>query len=161
MKTITTLFATTLLLVAALLSGQGTMFNHFHEAETAIGLLKQDQQEDTIVIPQDDPDRVARRDFMRTKLIFTQNIFGGLVIGDFLAVQQAIDEVEQITQGAQWVNIDNETYHRLTDEFNQSIKRLRKAAESKSIDATALRFYDLSTRCIDCHQHLQFANYEL
>lgn len=119
------------------------------------------QDDDTIIIPANDPDAVARRDFMRTKLMYTQNIFEGLTIGDFKAVDTAIMEVQMITEGEQWVTIDNEVYQRLTEEFKVSTRRLKKAAESRNIEATALRFYEMSNRCIDCHQHIRVAKYEL
>jgi hypothetical protein len=121
-------------------------------------LLDQDERID---ISRSDPESVARRDFMRTKLNFTQNIFGGLVVSDFAAVNRAIDDVESITRGEQWLTIDSEAYRKLTDNFIQSVAGLRKAAKTKNIEATALRFYDLSTRCIDCHQLIHYTDDDL
>ena len=97
---------------------------------------------------------------MRTKLLFTQNIFEGLTTGDFDAIETAIKEVQGVTEGEQWIAIDNEKYRKLTEEFTTSTKRLMEAAKSKNIDATALRYYELSTRCIDCHKHIRNAQYE-
>ena len=112
------------------------------------------------VAPQLDETAVQRRDFMRTKLMYTQNIFEGLTTRDFGLITQGIEEVEQVTQAQQWIAIDNDAYRRLTSEFNSSVQKLKAAAESENVDAIALRFYDMSTRCIDCHQHLQQAKYQ-
>lgn len=116
--------------------------------------------DERLVLPFNDPDKVARRDFMRTKLMYTQNIFAGLTVGDFKDIKKAIREVQMVTEGGQWVEIDNEIYHQLTDEFKISTKRLAQAAETGNIEATAMRFYEMSNRCIDCHQHIRKANYE-
>jgi hypothetical protein len=120
---------------------------------------KQDP-EDTIVIPADDTGASARRDFMRTKLMFSQNVFEGLTTGDFDAIERAVEEVQNITEGSQWVAIDNDVYRKLTEEFKTTTKRLMAAAKTKNLDATALRYYNMSTSCIDCHNHIRQARYE-
>ena len=55
-------------------------------------------QDDRVVIPGDDENSIARRDFMRTKLLYTQNIFEGLTTGDFDQIKAGIKEVEAITE---------------------------------------------------------------
>ncbi len=122
------------------------------------GLSLPRQQDDDK--PVQDPASVMRRDYMRTKLMFTQNIFEGLTLGDFEAIKIAADEVERITEGGQWVAIDTEEYRKLTTEFKSTITRLQQAAKDGNIEATALRYYQLSTSCIDCHKHLRKANYD-
>ncbi len=118
-------------------------------------------EEERILIPADGENAVARRDFMRTKLMYTKNIFEGLTLGDFEAVEQGINEVKMITEGEQWIAIDNAEYRKLTAEFRTSADRLLRAAKTKNSDATALRFYEMSTRCIDCHKRLDHAKYQL
>lgn len=127
-------------------------------------LQDQEQQDDTknrIVRPVIDDDAVERRDFMRTKLLIAQNILEGLTIGDHDLVNRGIDDVKDITKAASWVAIDDDTYRKLTDDFNTTIERLEKAAKTKNLDAIALRFYEMSTSCIDCHKHVREAAYEL
>lgn len=108
-----------------------------------------------------DSDAIARRDFMKTKLLYTQNILGGLVTGDLNAAAKAVREVQQITAAEQWVRIDNEEYLKLTDEFNIAAKRLLEATESGNVDAATLRFQVLTTSCIDCHKHIRAKSYDL
>ncbi len=124
-------------------------------------LQEQEQQDDDeIVVPADDENAAARRDFMRTKLLYTQNVFAGLTLGDFDAVDAAVKEVQAITEGGRWVAIDDDYYRKLMEEFKTSTRRLAKASKTKNVDATALRFYEMSTRCIDCHEHIRHAKYE-
>ena len=118
-----------------------------------------DQEADQETVPVPDESSVERRDFMRTKLMYSQNIFEGLTIRNFELIERGIHEVEQLLEAEQWVTIDSEDYRKLTAEFKTSLKRMKVTAESKNIEATALRFYDMSNRCIDCHQHLRHAQY--
>ena len=114
----------------------------------------------TITLQEQDADSISRRDFMRTKLMYSQNIFEGLTTGDFEAIKTAVKEVQLVTAGEQWVAIDSDQYRKLTEEFKTTTRRLAEAAESKNLDATALRFYAMSNSCIDCHKHIRKANYD-
>ncbi len=98
---------------------------------------------------------------MRAKLMYTQKIFTGLTIGDMDMIEEAVREVQMITAGAQWEAIENPEYEKLTEEFQAAARRLMEAAETGNIDAAALRFYSLSTSCIDCHKHIRTVGYEL
>lgn len=121
---------------------------------------KPTQEVDKIEVPGDGQDAVARRDFMRTKLMFSQNIFEGLTTGNFKLINAGIREVEGVTDAEQWVQIEDERYRKLTEEFKTSVKRLKAAAKTGNIEATALRYYQMSTSCIDCHSHIRVAQYE-
>ena len=125
------------------------------------GTLQEDssgKQDDRIVIPEDE-NSISRRDFMRTKLLFSQDIFEGLTTGDFTLIQSAVREVQTVTEGEQWVTIDNEEYRRLVEEFKVTTERLLEASKTENIDATALRYYQMSTSCVDCHKHIRKAGY--
>ncbi|MGI9516559.1 MAG: hypothetical protein ACR2NP_05930 [Pirellulaceae bacterium] len=125
---------------------------------------KSEQEEgksDRIIIDAMDENAIARRDFMRTKLMYAQNILEGLNTHDFGLIATAIKDIEMVTEGEQWVTIDNEVYQGLVQDFKKSVLRLKEAAATENIDATALRFYDMSNRCIDCHKHLETAQYDL
>ena len=121
---------------------------------------QEQEQKKRIVIPADDDNAIARRDFMRTKLLFTQNIFEGLTKGDFDLIKAGIKEVQGITEGEKWVAIDDDQYRKLTEDFKMTTRRLSEAAKSGNLEAVALRYYQMSTSCIDCHQHIREAEYE-
>lgn len=110
-------------------------------------------------IPVPDEAGIERRDFMRTKLMYSQNIFEGLTVRNFGLIKRGISDVDQLLESEHWVTIDNDEYRKLTDEFKTSLQRLKISADTNNIEATALRFYEMSNRCIDCHQHLRHANY--
>ena len=119
------------------------------------------QQETKPLVGGQDSDAISRRDFMKTKLLYTQNIFGGLVTGDLEAASKAVREVQQITEAAQWVQIDSDEYRKLTEEFTTAANRLLEATESGNVDAATLRFQVLTTSCIDCHKHIRSVSYDL
>ena len=117
-------------------------------------------QDEKLTIPADDENAIARRDFMRTKLMYSQNIFHGLTTGNFDLIKAGIKEVGAITEAEKWVAIEDPRYQKLTDDFKTAVKRLKTAADTGNIEATALRYYQMSTSCIDCHMHIRTANYE-
>ena len=119
------------------------------------------KKQDKIEIPADDENAIARRDFMRTKLLYSQNIFEGLTTGNFNLIKEGVKEVDKVTQAQQWVEIDDDRYRRMTEEFKTTTRRLAEAAESGNIDATAMRYYQMSTSCNDCHKHIRKVGYEL
>ena len=119
---------------------------------------KQAAQDKKIEVP-DGPDAVARRDFMRTKLMYSQNILEGLTTGNFRLINNGIKELQLVTEGEKWVEVDDVRYSKLTEDFKTSVERLAKASESKNIDATAMRYYQMSTSCIDCHKHIRKVGY--
>jgi len=109
-----------------------------------------------------DPNLIARRDFMRSKLMYSQLMLEGLTTADFAMVNEAIANMKAVAGGEMWVAIDDDPdYRDLTQDFQQAIDRLQKAADTNSIDATMMRFYQLNTTCIDCHKHIRARGYKL
>ncbi len=131
----------------------------FHGQEQGEQQIAEDKP-GKIVVPTDGPDGVARRDFMRAKLINSQNIFEGLTTANFDLVQDGVKALKSVAAGEKWVQIDDARYQKMTDEFRTTVNRLAVAAEGKNIDAMALRYYQMSTSCIDCHKHIRKAGYE-
>ena len=120
----------------------------------------QQDEEDKIVLPAQDPNAVERRDSMQSKLMYSKNILEGLTAGDFDRINEAIENMRLVTEGAAWIEVDNDNYRRLSSEFKTSLRRLAAAAKTQNLDATAMRFYGMSTNCIDCHQHIRKAGYQ-
>ncbi|MFT5304422.1 MAG: hypothetical protein ACI87E_000790 [Mariniblastus sp.] len=126
-----------------------------------LGLPAANQEEDDkIRIPINDEHGISRRDFMRTKLMYSQNVFEGLTTGNFDLIKAGVKEVQAITEGEKWVEVDNDQYRKLTEDFKTATKRLSEAAASGNLEATALRYYQMSTSCIDCHKHIRKTGYQ-
>jgi hypothetical protein len=109
-----------------------------------------------------DADLMSRRDFMRSKLMYSQLILEGLTTEDFEMVNEAIGKLKEVTEGEMWVAFDDDKEYRdLTQDFRNATGRLEAAAATENLDAVAMRFYQMSTTCIDCHKHIRDRGYKL
>ena len=113
--------------------------------------LVQDQEpSETEAIKQD-----ARRAFMRSKLTSNQQIVEGLSLKDFDLIREGAQGVSALVKGQHWFVLETEEYQEHTVAMKDAADRLQKAAVQENIDAAALRYFDLTLTCIDCHQYLE------
>ena len=127
-----------------------------------VAMAWQQQEEGKKRAAPQEPDLIARRDFMRSKLMYSQLILEGLTTDDFEMVDDAIDKLKMVTEGEMWVAFDDDAEYRdLTQDFRQATARMEAAAETDNLDATAMRFYQMNTTCIDCHKHIRARGYKL
>jgi hypothetical protein len=106
-------------------------------------------------VPRQEPDLAARRDLMRTKLNFSKAIIEGLSLKNFDTIKEAATNVRNVTEGAMWVVHDTPEYNRYSNELKQSLEQLIRAADEKNLEAATLRYFDMTLRCIDCHDYLR------
>ena len=100
-------------------------------------------------------DTIARRDFMRTKLTFSQAIVEGLAVKNFDIINTAATEIRNVTEGEMWLVHKTPEYNRYSDELKRSVEELIKASEAKNLEGCTLRFFDVTLKCIDCHEYLR------
>ena len=106
-----------------------------------------------------DKDSLSRRDFMRMKLNYTQNILEGLTTRDFGLIISGAEEVERITQAEAWNSNDFADYQKISDELRSAALHLKKAGQNSNLEAAALRYFELTMKCMDCHQYLRKADF--
>ena len=106
-----------------------------------------------------DPDSLSRRDFMRMKLNYTQNILEGLTTRDFGLIISGAEEVERITQAEAWNSNDFTDYQKISEELRSVAQHLKKAGQKSKLEAAALRYFELTMKCMDCHQYLRKADF--
>jgi hypothetical protein len=106
-----------------------------------------------------DQDSLSRRDFMRMKLNYTQNILEGLSTRDFGLIISGAEEVERITQAEAWNSNDFADYQKISDELRSVATHLKKAGQKSNLEAAALRYFELTMKCMDCHQYLRKADF--
>ena len=106
-----------------------------------------------------DQDSLSRKDFMRTKLNYTQNILEGLTTRDFGLIISGAEEVERITQAEAWNSNDFADYQKISDELRSVASHLKKAGQKSNLEAAALRYFELTMKCMDCHQYLRKADF--
>ena len=129
---------------------------------SGIAMAWQQQEEGRKKAMPQDSDMIARRDFMRSKLMYSQLILEGLTTDDFEMIEKAIENLKMVTEGEMWVAFDDDAKYRdLTNDFKKATTRLKDGADSDNLDATAMRFYQMNTTCIDCHKHIRAQGYKL
>ncbi len=101
----------------------------------------------------------ARKIFMRGKLVSNQKIVEGLSVRDFDMIKAGADSVTALTKGQHWFVLDTTEYRRYSEDMETAAQRLHAAAEDKNLEASALRYFDLTLNCIDCHEYIQKTKY--
>lgn len=100
----------------------------------------------------------ARKQFMRGKLLSNQKIVEGLSLKDFGLVKEGAEGVTALVKGQHWFVLETEEYKNYSREMEQAARMLEVAAKDKNIEAAALRYFDLTLNCIDCHRYLETMN---
>lgn len=91
-------------------------------------------------------------EFMRKKLDSSNKILEGLVTDELKTVAEACDELLEMSTAEKWRASNDMMYLQHSEEFRNSVKQLRKKANSASIDGTALAWVDVTMNCIQCHE---------
>ena len=97
----------------------------------------------------------SRKQFMRGKLLSNQQVVEGLSMKNFELVKEGAKGVNALVKGQHWFVLDTPQYKQFTKEMESSANQLIRAADDKNIEAAALRYFDLTLRCIDCHRYLE------
>lgn len=105
--------------------------------------------------PQEPGEELTLEEFMQIKLLRSQDVMEGMATRDFTLISEAARDLQRLTEASKWAAHNSPEYAGLTTEFQTAIGRLQRAAKEENLEAVALRFYDMSTRCIDCHEHLR------
>ncbi len=95
----------------------------------------------------------SRRDFMRTKLLFCQNIMEGITTRNFALIEEGAAEVRKITEAEQWLAADTAEYKHFSEDLRGIADRIAAAAREKNLDAAAFRYFDMTANCMDCHEY--------
>jgi hypothetical protein len=104
---------------------------------------------------QEKQDDIIIRDLMRSKLMYSQNIVEGLSIGRFDLIEAAATEIERVAGAREWVTPDDPKLAQIREEMKSTAVRLRKTAQKKNLEGAAVRYFELTMKCIDCHQALR------
>ncbi len=119
------------------------------------GAIQQPQQEDEAEQIKSE----ARQLFMRGKLASNQKIVEGLSLKNYEMIQEGAESVVQLVKGQHWFVLTTPEYRRFSEDMTMAAQRLKDAARNENIEAAALRYFDLTLTCIDCHQYLETVGY--
>jgi hypothetical protein len=105
----------------------------------------------------DQPNEDAVRAFMRGKLDAAENVLEGLVTEDYELIEQGADQLNVMSQRAEWNVFTTPIYKQHSDDFQRAADRLGSAAKKQKLEAAALAYLQVTLACINCHKQLRGA----
>lgn len=93
--------------------------------------------------------------FMRAKLDHSKKLLEGLALEDFTLIARQSQELSLLSQATNWQVLQTDEYLEQSAEFRRSADALTEAAREKNLDAAALRFVDLTMKCVNCHKYVR------
>ena len=102
-----------------------------------------------------DPPRVSIDALMNAKLESAQALVKGLALEDFESIQSKSQRLELLSMDAGWNVIQTKDYARISKEFREAARHMKKAADEKNLDKVALGYMKMTMSCIDCHRHVR------
>jgi hypothetical protein len=93
--------------------------------------------------------------FMRKKLDASSRILEGLCQEDAAMVKEGADMLGEMSKAEVWNVLTDADYREHSREFRDSAARVAKAAEDGDFDKAALRWFDVTMSCLECHNHVR------
>jgi len=100
-----------------------------------------------------EPNQVA--DFMQLKLQHAQNVLEGLATEDLAMVAKNAQDLSLLSQAASWNVLQTDEYIQQSAEFRRTADAMTKAAKDKNLDAAAIRYVELTMKCVHCHKYVR------
>ncbi len=94
-------------------------------------------------------------DFMELKLDHSQEVLRGIVLEDFALIAKHSQELSLLSQAASWRVFQTTEYLQHSGEFRRTADALTEAARQKNLDAAALKYVDLTLKCVNCHKYVR------
>ena len=92
---------------------------------------------------------------MKAKLRNSQILLEGMALQDFGKIQNAADELIQLSKTAEWMVYKTPRYEVHSNEFRRAVGVIYQKAKDKNIDGVALAYLDMTMACIRCHQYVR------
>jgi hypothetical protein len=100
-----------------------------------------------------EPNQVA--DFMQLKLQHAQNVLEGLATEDLEMVAKNAQDLSLLSQAASWNVLQTDEYVQQSAEFRRTADAMTKAAKDNNLDAAAIRYVELTMKCVHCHKYVR------
>ncbi len=102
-----------------------------------------------------DPPPIRVEALMQAKLESAQALLKGLALEDFELIEKNSQRLELLSIDAGWNIIQTKDYARISKEFREATRHMKKAADKQNLDAVGLGYMKLTMSCIDCHRHVR------
>jgi hypothetical protein len=104
------------------------------------------------------PDKEAPktlRDFMRIKLVASNQILEGLAVEDFALIEEGARSMHDLSGAERWKVHSDVMYAQFSAEFRRDTQDLIDAANKKNMDQAALKWMAATMDCIECHRYVR------
>ena len=93
--------------------------------------------------------------FMRKKLNASSKIMEGLCLEDAALIKEGADALGAMSKVEIWNVLSDADYREHSREFRDNAAKLSAAAEAGDFDKAALRWFDVTMSCIECHDQVR------
>lgn len=93
--------------------------------------------------------------FMRKKLDASSLILEGLCQEDADLIKKGADQLSEMSKIERWNVLTDATYREQSREFRDNAARVAEAAAKGDFDKAALRWFDVTMSCLECHNHVR------
>jgi hypothetical protein len=94
-------------------------------------------------------------DFMRAKLVHSQNVVEGLVRADFDKIAKGAQELSLLSLAENWQVLQTPQYIEFSKKFRKSADSLSESARKKNLDQATKDYNIVLQRCVECHKYLR------
>lgn len=101
------------------------------------------------------PKKSPLETFMRKKLDASSKILEGLCQEDAALIKEGADTLGELSKAEVWNVLTDVEYREHSREFRENAARVAKAAEEGDFDKAALRWFDVTMSCLECHNHVR------
>ena len=140
-------------LLGALLGGSNSSTKALALGEALVSNTTAQEKQD------EDVRQAARKTFMRGKLASIQKIVEGMATKNFGLTAEGAAEIKALVKGQHWFVLQTNEYQDFSAEMERAAGRLEQAAKNQSVDTVALRYFDLTLNCLDCHGYIERQKY--
>jgi cytochrome c556 len=92
---------------------------------------------------------------MAAKLKHSQTVLEGIAVVDFKKIRASAEELIELTKTEEWLMHKAPRYEMHSNDFRRSAEALVAKSKEKNIDGTTLAFFEMTTSCVRCHQHIR------
>lgn len=114
-----------------------------------------DKDDDNDDDDQEKPKRSPLETFMRKKLDASSLILEGLCQEDAELIKQGADQLSAMSKVEVWNVLTDPEYREHSREFRDNAARVAEAAAAGDFDKAALRWFDVTMSCLECHNHVR------
>ncbi len=116
---------------------------------------QESKPDDVKAEPAEDEQEKDLHHFMIAKLKASIDILEGLTTENYPLIKHGATKLNQMSTAEKWRYSNDTIYRQFSSEFQRTTQDLIEAANEKNLDKSALKWMDVTVKCIECHRHVR------